>query len=281
MKRLSAASGLLAILSLITGCAGHAARRVGRCEGMGSAAAYRSVLTATAADAVSLKAGGRCVLEYRDGGKLRKESFPVKLWADPPAGIYLQGDVAFDPRAVEAGTNEQEFWLSVKAAGTKAYWWGRWPFHAGGDLMFDPALLREALGLGPTADDGNYMILHRQADFDVLVRKSPNGPEKRIYVDTCNYRMRKIEYLAHGEVAASAAMSEYKPVAGDFYVPTVLSLTAFDRNGPAAIIQIKLDSVKPAAITGRQAERMFSRPEPRGIEDVYLIVEGRAIPQSD
>jgi hypothetical protein len=238
----------------LCGCGPQAEEPLRFCPGAGSATEAVQRLHLRSGKAVSLRGYGQCRLEYYAGDKLCKENFSVKLWFSPPCNIRLQGDVAFDPRGVELGSNEQEFWLAIRPKEISTYWWGRWSEQRGYEA-----------GEGP---------------FDVLARYAENGTlMKKVYVYNCEYRVRKIEYFGQdGQVAASCKLSRYKAVEDEFFVPRVIEVTARRKDGKDDLVRISLESVR-AEDLGEKRERLYGRRPPRGFSRVVRIVEGRFVEQ--
>jgi len=111
---------------ILGGCAPQIQKPVRLCPGAESAIDSLSLLRLRSENTVPLKANGQCLLQYYDEDKkYKEENFPVKLWVNPPAEIYMQGDVAFDAKGVVLGSNEDEFWLSMKPKAS-TYVWGQW-----------------------------------------------------------------------------------------------------------------------------------------------------------
>ena len=78
----------------------------------------------------------------------------------PPVEIYMQGDVAFDPKGIVLGSNEEEFWLAVRLKEVSGYWWGRWSEESRPEkLMISPRLVLEALGVAAVGDDRELVVV--------------------------------------------------------------------------------------------------------------------------
>jgi hypothetical protein len=255
------------------------------CPGKESIAEALSVLKSRSESVASLKAHGRCVLEYYEEEKKHKENFPVKLWVNPPVEIYFQGDVAFNPKGIMLGSNEHEFWLAMKPKEISSYWWGRWSESScPGQLMISPKTLLEALGIlpiGGTEDEGNWS-LSNEGPFDVLTKRNEQGVIiKKIYIYCCDYSVRKIEYFeAGGEIAVVTELGKYKRVAEGFSVPGIINITEpAERKDDLSRITITLKSVKSEQFNEKQQRQLFTRPPLRGYEHVYRIIDGHVVEQ--
>jgi len=230
---------------------------------------------------VPIKANGRCLLEYYVDGKRYKENFAVKLWVNPPAQIYLQGDVAFDPKGIVLGSNEKQFWLAVKPKEIDSYWWGRWADEKSctEGLMINPELLLEALGFTALVDEGNWSLSNEGA-FDVLTKRSDkNVIARKIYIYSCDYLPGRIEYLDTDQMAVVVTeLDKYKEVLEGFSVPTVIKIVRHTENIDARVsITLELGSIKSMHFTEPAQRRLFTRPEPGGFGHIYKIVDGNII----
>src|SRR4030042_229361 len=145
------------VVLIVGGGAGQMPKSVRICPGKESVTESLSLLRVQLESAVPLKADGQCLLQYHDeNGRPKKENFPVKLFVNPPAEIYLQGDVAFDPKGIILGSNKEEFWLAIRPKEISTYWWGRWAEQDGfNKLVISPKTLLEAFGVVEFADEEN------------------------------------------------------------------------------------------------------------------------------
>lgn len=298
-----AAAVLLAAV-ILAGCAPQVQKPMRICPGAESVTDALSLLRARSQNIVPLRANGQCRLQYYADGKPHKENFPVKLWvnpvrsprrqaadagrftsngANPPAQIYLQGDVAFDPKGLVAGSNEQEFWLSIKPKEVSSYWWGRWSqANSSEKLMFSPELIIEALGIAEVGGGENWS-LSNEGVFDVLTKRDGRGVViKKVYIFNCDHLVSKIEYFdTNGRAVAIMELGEYKEVSEWFSVPAAIKIINRMADGAGGLISItiSLKSVKSAHFTEKALRRLFTRPEPRGFKHIYKIVDGKIIEQ--
>ena len=265
------------------GCAAEMKKPTHLCPGKKSAAESLALLEQRAENIVPLKATGQCLLQYYDEDKkLKKENFPVKLWANPPSEIYLQGDLAFDPKGIVLGSNEDEFWLAMKPKEISGYWWGRWSAgHYLDNMMIGPQILLEALGIVRVGPQENWLLLN-EGGFDVLVKRQGTAENKRIDIYNCDYLIRRIEYFDAGQPAAVAELAEYKEVIKGFFVPSVIKIVNLSEDNGEDLVSISLNlgSIKPASFTEKQRKRLFTRPEPKGFKHIYKIFESDMIEQS-
>ena len=277
------AAAILLPAVILAGCAPRMQKPMQVCPGAESAVDALSLLRLRLENTVPLKANGQCRLQYYAEGKPHKENFPVKLWANPPAQIYIQGDVAFDPKGIVVGSNEEEFWLSIKLKEVSSYWWGRWSEGAFSEkLMISPKLVLEALGIAEVGGGGNWSLSNEGA-FDVLTKRDSRGVViKKVYIFNCDHLVSKIEYFdANGQAVAIIRLYEYEEMSERFSTPTVIEITSGTAESAvdSVSITISLKSIRPAEFTDKQRRRLFTRPEPRGFKYIYKIVGDNIIEQ--
>jgi len=249
-----------------------------------TAAEALSVLRSRSQHTGPLKANGQCVWQYYSNGKRRKENFWVRLWVNPPAEVYLQGDVGFNPKGIVLGSNASEFWLLIKPELSR-YSWGKWSEQdSSSGLMVVPKTLNEALGIVEVVDEKSWS-LSKEGGFDVLVRRNDKGGiAKKMYINRRDYLVRKIEYFdVNGSVLALAELDKYKDVTEDFFVPTVIRIMMYGRDGTedSASITLNLKSVKSDSFDEERRNIFFTLPKTRGYKHIYRIIDGRMIEETD
>lgn len=267
---------------IINGCAVQIRKPVRVCPGKESAAEALSLLRMQSGNVIPLKADGQCLLRYYSGdGKPKKENFPVKLWVSPPSEIYMQGDVAFDPKGIVLGSNKDEFWLAVKLKEVSSFWWGQWSEGKYPEkLMISPKLVLEALGAVATGDDESW-FLSNEKGVDILTKQQGGTETKKIYVNTCDYLVRKIEYFdGEGRVAVVMELDKYKEISKNFFVPGVVKIVNRAGGNKKDSVQITFGSVRSANFSDKQRGRLFVRPQPQGFKHIYKIADGSIIEQS-
>ena len=262
---------------IFAGCSPQIQKPVRNCPGWKSVPEALSSLKARSEDMLPVKASGDCHLRYYSEGKKYDENFPVKLWINPPDEIYLQGDVAFNPKGVILGSNKNEFWLSVRLKEVDSYWWGRWD-ERGGDktLKINPKMLLDAIGITDIGGEQNWS-LSNQAGFSVLTGKDEqNSIIKKIYVSGCTFLISKIEYLdTNSGAAVVVEVNNYEKVSNNFSVPTSIKISRQPEDKSEGWVSTTLDlkSVRRANLTEEQQRLLFTRPEPEGFKHVYKIGE--------
>jgi hypothetical protein len=266
---------LAAAILVFLGCGPRMVPPKGVCPGAESAEKLLSGLNLRAENAVALKANGKCLLRYYADGKPQLQSFPVRLWLNPPGQLYLQGDVAFNPRGIVLGSNEDEFWLSIKP-GISTYWWGKWAEHPNfGAHALSPRILLEVFGIVALDGDdaaGEWSFSKEDA-FDVLAKQNENGDvTKRVHVDSCTGLVWKIEYFdGSGKPVAVSELYKYKEASEGFLVPNVIKIINYGNGDEENSVRIVFDSVKAVELTEKQRRGLFVRPEPKGFKNVKKI----------
>jgi hypothetical protein len=267
-------------ISIFAGCEAPMQQPMRHCEGKKTVAEAIAALNSHRDKAVPIRTTGQCLLRYYLEGKRHKENFPIKLWINPPDEIYLQGDVAFNATGLVLGSNANEFWFWLKPKEISSYWWGSWS-QAGSwnSLVLSPSALLEAFG-SVNLHDGR-LSLTRMNNLDVLVLYNEQGTVfKVIHIEPCDYVVSKIEYLNNtGKLVGCAEFADYQQVDDGFSVPTSINIISFSSDGNSDSARLSLNSVKPAKLSDKQRQRLFVRPQPRGFEHVYDIINGAAVEQ--
>jgi hypothetical protein len=245
-----------------------------------SAAEALSVLRSRSQHTGPLKANGQCLWQYYIDGKRRKENFAVKLWVNPPAEVYMQGDVGFNPRGIVLGSNASVFWLLIKPELSR-YSWGKWSEQeTSGGLMVVPKTLDEALGIVEVVDEKRWS-LSKEGGYDVLIRRNDKGGiARKLYINRRDYLIRKIEYFdVNGNVLALAELDKYKDVTEDFFVPTVIKIMMYgeDDAEDSDSITLNLKSVKSTNFSDKKRSAFFTLPPTKGYEHIYRIIDGHLI----
>ena len=260
--------------------AGCAAQPVRHCPGKTNADEAIAVLKLRREKAAPIRATGQCLLRYHAEGKVRKENFPVKLWVNPPNEIYLQGDVAFDATGLVFGSNADEFWFWLRPKEVSSYWSGKWS-QAGiwNGLAASPVIALEAFG-AVDMRQGDW-TLSRDGSLDLLVLRNSRGVIiQKIYIETCDYVVKKIErFDESGDIYLMAEFAGYEKTAESFFAPSRIKIAAVSEKGGEDSVEITLSSVKPAELSSRQRERLFVRPLPRGFNHIYHVIDGKALEQ--
>jgi len=129
-------------------------------------------------------------------------------------------------------------------------------------------------------DEKGWSLSHEGA-FDVLTKIKANTPVKKIYIYNCSRRVSRIEYFnTEGRVAVAAELDKYKQVSEEFYIASEINITTYFDN-TKEMFSITLGSVKTVEFSAKQRDKLFVRPSMRGFENIYEIVDGEIIEQSN
>ncbi|MHC4394432.1 MAG: hypothetical protein ACYS1A_02140 [Planctomycetota bacterium] len=270
---------LIALALILGGCGGELKLPKRVCAGKNNVAESLDLLRM--ANSAPFRANGRCHLRYNDQGKTHNENFLVRLFGNPPAEIYLQGDVAFNPKGIILGSNEDQFWLAIKPKQISTYWWGRWDEQDGFyKLVLSPKTLLEAFGVVEIGEEENWSLTNKGI-FDILAKRDEQGGViKKIYVYSCDYRVRKMEYFdAAGEAVVIVELGKYKEVGGGFFVPQIIKITTAGEDNKRDTVKITLRSIKPISFTEKKRSLIFTPPKKRGYKNIYRIIGDDVIEQ--
>lgn len=267
---------------ILAGCESRILKRMDICPGKTSISDALATLRSHSQNITPLKSDGQCRIEYYVEGKKKpqSENLSVKLWIDPPHNIYLQADKAVIPKAVVLGSNEDEFWLAIRPKEISRYYWGKWSDQDTSEgPMLNPRTLLEALGIWEIDTEQDWSLSNEGA-FDILSKKEHGVVTKKIYIYSCEYRIRRIEFFdSKGRPVAGAELDKYQEVSDGFFVPGVIEVTSQGQKTEDSFsITINLQSIKPAEITEQRRKLLFKRQEkPRGFKHVRQIIGGRWI----
>ena len=275
----------LTLAALAAGCATTGTPQLPICPGKASAADALAALSARAEQAVPLRvSGGQCRLEYYvpEDEDPKRHNLTLQIWFHPPSQMYIQGAIAVDSKGLIVGCNEEEFWLALRPKEMNAYYWGQWDEAANVEgLVISPQIVLEAFGIivRHSGDDTKAWSLTNEGPYDILTLKNEAGEtRKRVYIYTCDYLVRKIEYFDdEGRIAARAELDEYEPVTDDFVIPTKMMVTAFGLDGRPDVADIKLVSIREKELSERARQKVFAR-DPEDVERfdrVYRYENGK------
>jgi len=220
-------------------------------------------------------------LEYYDDGKPRTENFFVRLWFNPPAEIYLQGDVAFDPKGIVLGSNENEFWLAIRLKEISRYWYGRWKEASHIDeLIISPRLILEAFGIAEVGRNSENWSLSKEGAFDVLTRRDDKGRIiRKTHIYNCDYSVQKIEYFdVNGQAKVIVELGKYKQVLDEFFVPRIIKIVkSGESEKDLTSVTVNLTSIKSADFSLKQRNLLFMPPKQNGYKHVFEYNDGKLI----
>ncbi|OHB77174.1 MAG: hypothetical protein A2Z25_22010 [Planctomycetes bacterium RBG_16_55_9] len=257
------------------------------CPGKKSVGEALAALQSNSQNMTPFRADGQCHLEFYAEGKSKPQSENLtvqQLWVDPPTNIYFQGDKTPLPRAMILGSNDEEFWLAIRPKEISLYVWGRWSEQDSSEgPAINPRTLLEALGIGDI-DAGQDWSLSNKGPYDILTKRDRGIIAKKMYIFSCDYRVRKIEFFdSRGKVAALAELDRYEEVSDGFFVPALIKVTTYDQSNEEKpfIFTLNLQRIRPTQINEQQRNYLFTRKPPKGFKNVGRIVNGDWIDESE
>ncbi|HCO92361.1 MAG TPA: hypothetical protein DIU00_00150 [Phycisphaerales bacterium] len=271
---------IAAAIVVLAGCTPQVRQPLEICPGKSSVAEALAALQSNSQNVIPMRAYGQCRFDYYVEGKKKpqRENFDVRLWVNPPVEIYLQGDKALVPKAILLGSNEQQFWLSIRPKEISKHWWGNWAEQDLSEgLIINPRTLLESLGI-EEVDAQHDWSLSNEGPYDIIAKRQDGVVIKKIYIYSCDYRARKIEFFDRdGQAVADAELDKYKEVSDGFSIPSLIKIKTYAQETAEAPLSITLNlkSIKPATITDLRRKVLFALPKPRGFKHKYRVVNGK------
>lgn len=230
----------------------------------------------------SLHISGKCRMGFFDQkGEKREYNLPVSLFLEPPFNLYLYGQPAVGPRgAVSLGSNQEEFWLSVKPD-INTLWWGKWEEASQvGDLRVSPRVVLEALGMVDFEDPSRWRLENRDG-YDILSEvDSTDSIVKQVFVNPCDYLVYQISYLDDaGMPRAVVKLDGYVQVSPEFSMPTDVRVDNYlgEELTDWLELSIRPNAIREKEFSDQQRARMFNRPQDRGYDSVIHVTDAGQI----
>jgi len=250
----------------VAGCQGSLGGLHPVCPGKPTVQAALEPLQQHVALAEPMRIHGQCLLGFVDEkGKRREYNLPVNLWIDPPFDFYMQGQAAFGPQGlIFLGSNEREFWLSIKPD-INTYWWGYWDeMAANPSMQISPRVVMEALGILDLGEASRWRLENRDG-HDILSYLGPDDSiNKRVFVNPCNNEVQKIEYFdVYGEARVVVDLGEYEVFVPGFSVPRLIQIANYEGGELTDWIKLTIQSVRQEDFSEKLRERLFTRHKER------------------
>lgn len=218
-----------------------------------------------------VRAFADCTFFYTgsDGNQKRQKVERVTVRYIPPDRVLFRG-IEFGE--VSFGANENEFWVRVKPE-WDSYWWGtrRQIEQCSETMLINPYTVTDAFGAPEVTRDWK---LEYKGGYDVLTRYRENKKlSKRIYVDTCDYRIRRIEYYdSEGYLLAAARLSNYTTTL-DVVIPSEIEVSSYRLGIKEYEVDITLNHAGSWKPSDRQRQDLFVRPDRDGFGHMYRLNE--------
>lgn len=221
---------------------------------------------------VSLRAYGRCHIDFETEEESYDENFSIKLWATQPDNIYIQGDIFFNPKGIIFGTDSKRFWFAIKPE-VDTFVSGTFPVIPSSSL---PALqmttLADCLFINKIRETESW-VLEKNEKYDILCKLDDNNkPLKKIYINRCDHLPGKIKYYkASGKAAIIVKISHYKQLQTGGYFPGKISIEYLGMDNNKNLIELKFKTIKKDEFTEAQKMVLFNPPDASGFENVYRL----------
>jgi hypothetical protein len=269
----------LSLILWLSGCWGHGGKRPETCPGKVTVEEALTTLRSYVSQARPLKINGQCRLGFVDDTNEKREyNLPVTLWLAPPYDIFMRGQATMGPQGVVSlGSNQQEFWLSIKPD-INTYWWGTWKEASrAGSLQVSPKVVLEALGMVEFKDPSRWRLENRDG-YDILSElDDTDAVVKRIIVNPCDYLVYKISYLnEYGETAVVVDLDGYKKLNKGFSLPTRVQITNYLEGEKTDWVRLSLmrSGIEEREFSEQQRERLFAPPKRlRGYDRVIHVTD--------
>jgi len=241
---------ILVVFLFICGCG---QKRV--CPAIANSAEGRAILADYAQSIKPVKVTGDCIISYVNEKRDKfAQSFPVRLWYLSSDKFCLYGTVLFDAKGVSFGVDGDSFWAFAKPF--DVYVKGTVKKESE-DFFANPTMLVDFL-------NSAYSECEKAAfTKNVLVcRETQKGKMKKIFVDTCNKTISRIEYFEKGSKPILIVSAEkYEKVKdGDFLFPHKLTYEYFGKKIGKNQLEFKFDSAKIWKPEEQQVKALFTPP---------------------
>lgn len=259
------AASLLFFVFIFAGCGGQQKRS---CPPMRTSAEVSAVLKGYSAGLRPLRASGNCKISYtNEKGETFAQGFPVRIWYLNNKKYCLYGDVMFDAKGMSFAVNNGEYWSYAKQFGV--YTTGKID-ETGENYLYGPAVFLDFLQPFSAGCRKVYMA-EAEEGFDILMcRDDEICGTKKIFMDRCSRKMKKIEYLnCPGNLVLVVEADEYKKVKGakNLSFPRKLSYKYFKSGQCTDQRQIKLDNVKLWNGEPNQVKALFTPPDVNNLQN--------------
>jgi hypothetical protein len=267
---------ILVLFVFLTGCVGPKQEKFNICPGKTSLKDSIAALEA-AGKVLPFRASGQCFATVYENDKRRKEQFSIKVWFNPPAELRLFGDIAFNARGLDIGSNSKDFWIAAKPRELgNSFAWGLWQQQQEFVADLGPKIILEAFG-SITFDKDADWSLSNEGPFDILTLKTQDRIVKKIYIYSCDYRVRKIEYFDDkGSLSLVLELSNYSIRFDGCSFASQMLIRLLHTDSKEDSFRIIFKTVSAFEYTAEKKQAFFQKPENMdGFEHVYQIVNGR------
>jgi len=195
--------------------------------------------------------------------------------------LRLFGDIAFNARGLDIGSNSNEFWLGAKPKQLgNSFFWGEWNQQNGFGENLYPVIFLDAFG-SISFDNASDWSLSNNGPFDILTQRSQGKVIKKIYIYCCDYRIRKIEYFDSSEIpAATLELWNYSNYFEGCSFASQMLIRLSNPQQKEDSFKINFGTVKSLEYTNEKKDVFFQKPANLdGFENIYQVINGKLIKQ--
>ena len=227
------------------------------CPGKASIRQAVKIIRLQKQNVMPFRAKADCVFSYRKAdGTDKDEPVGGDIVFVPKGNIFFKGSKFGE---IRFGANAEEFWLRVKPE-LDTYWYGSKVIasECNEKLLINPANVAEALGVVDVTTD--WTLSHRDG-YDLLDLIEDGKKKKRVYVNTCDYRIELIEYFDADEFKRiGIELGNYTTNDDGIMVPSVIRFSYYDDMGlEESAVRIELKHVRYLP-PEKQKKKLFVRP---------------------
>jgi hypothetical protein len=267
------------IAVVLVGCAPEKPQPARQCPGKDSTDQALAALETSASQLRPFVAYGSGQVSFYEEkkSKPRNEKITtIKLWFEPPWNMRFWGDVAFNPRGLDVGSNEREFWLAAKPKEIgNVYIWGLWSQQTDAtEMMLSPKVLLLALGVLEARDDQVWSFSPDKSGDMLTLYNADGRIVKKVHIDNCRYHISSIEFFnPQQELATTLRLGDYRDI-DVMFIPAEITIINHNYDGTEDTFEIRLKSIKPS---GKIKKGVFERPDTKGFEEVDQLIGDRII----
>lgn len=249
--RFIAKPAIFLIFSVLVFMSGCGQKRV--CPALTNSAEGKKILADYAGSIKPVRATGDCILSYvNEKGEKFGQSFPVRLWYLNSDKFCIYGTVLFDAKGVSFGVDGDFYWVFAKPM--DIYVKGIVEKNSE-DFLKNPMMLVDFL------NSSNFECEKAAFTKNVLVCRE-KGKTKKIFIDTCNKAISRIEYFEKGSKPMFVVKAEkYEKVKeGDFLFPHKLIYEYYGAKNGKNQLEFKFDSARIWQPQEQQLKALFTPP---------------------
>ncbi len=237
----------------------------------------QAVLNMLKQDKPAVRARGKVRFTYYEKGKLIEKEEPDFLMIFVPSYyLYFKADI-LGQEVILLGANQREYWLRFKPKEIDSYIWAeRDSGRYGRDCLFSdmsvsPEIIFDVMGIIERTPE---MYFNVEDGFEVVTLEDAlGGVIKKIYISCCDNRISRIEYFDVFKNRIAVAETYGYAGADVKGYPGRIRVEQSGRSGNKSVMEMRFSGKREYEPTKKAMEKLFTRPEPAGIGDVYKVDE--------